>query len=177
MTEDRNAAKTTAAPAAAIRRRCCADHRDADRPATSGRGAPAATSTSTTRAGTTHTRWWVHEIGLTSAAARPVIVTPTRSSPARKACTARHSATPSTVRASTAHTTRLGWPGSARRASSPSRDWFDVLSSRPTRSVCHSVLVQNCHVVRGSTAALTSAAPAKVPAATDAARHRRVSTR
>jgi hypothetical protein len=135
ISEPQNApATTSAALPAATRAR-----RSPSGPAT---GVPAATSTSTTSAGTTQYRWWTQEIGLIRQAVSPVTVVPARSSPRRNSSVARVSPMTRATPARPSHTARPGAPGAASRASSPSSDWSLGSVGGPTRPVCHSTRVQ-----------------------------------
>jgi hypothetical protein len=96
----------------------------------------------TTSAGTTQYRWWTQEIGLIRQAVSPVTVVPARSSPRRNSSVARVSPMTRTTTARPSHTPRLGAPGAASRASSPSSDWSLGSVGGPTRPVCHSTRVQ-----------------------------------
>ncbi len=85
------------------------------------RGCPARTST--TKAGSSHTRWCTQVMGLTRQAARPVREKAAIHSPAATARLARHTQTQSTSSTTIAQT---GRPCSPSRARTPCRDWFET---------------------------------------------------
>jgi hypothetical protein len=171
ISELANVPTTTAAPTAAAARAA----RGCRRPHVPATGVPAATSTSTTTAGTTQYRWWTHEIGLIRHPVDPVTVAPARSSPRRNSSAARHIPTTRASPASASHGTEPSASGATRRASSPRRDWSFGSVGGPTRPVCHRIPVQ--YRVDGSTPRPASTLTPKTPTATATARHRRVAAR
>ena len=84
-------------------------------------GCPARTST--TKDGSSHTRWCTQVIGLTRHAVSPVSANAAGQSPA---ATARRARTAQTARTSRTATAQTGRPGSPSRARMPWSDWLET---------------------------------------------------
>jgi hypothetical protein len=140
-----------------------------------GRRRHAATA-ATSSAGMAITQWWVQEIGDTSNSVTAHSAKPLASSPARPARAARASpaAPVSTIRASHA----VGTVAACRtRAISPSRLWFITSWMPPTCCGLRNVMSQYRADPAGCTTYPATTVTAKTPAATPAARYRRVASR
>ena len=80
----------------------------------------------TAKDGSSQTRWCTQVIGLTRHAARPLRANAAVQSPAARARAARRAQTHRTSRTAVPHSARLGSPGAASRAGTPSKDWWET---------------------------------------------------
>ena len=127
-----------------------------------------------TIAGISQTQWCTQVTGLIRHPRTPV-----RASPAYTSSRERRTRQAQTINTARTQTIQMydATPSTGSRAMSPRNDWFDTYDRTPTRPVSHSADVQNSRDWSGKIAAATRVAPAAVPIAVSAARHRPVTSR
>jgi hypothetical protein len=127
--------------------------------------------------GSTHTQWWLHEIGDTSTPTSPTRPMPASSRPARWVAAATASPITATARAAASQGSRAGSVPCRIRVKKPFSDWFPTYGTPPTCSGRHHSRLQNFTESLGSSSHPNNAVAAKVPNAVAAARRRPVTSR